>query len=946
MCRRLPLLIIIVIGLFAGVSWAEPIEVENFSFELPNAGKQTGFDNVPGWSTDSAVSDSGVETGYTPTEGDWTAFLMSGDPSVWQLTDHTIILGDVFELKLDARITWVATTLQMTLYYDDNGTRIPAASTEVTLANDMEEYTLLFSSSDVPESAGHKIGIELVNSSSGDTWLGLDNVRLELIVTGKPLLASMPNPINGKTDVPSAITLSWISGEFADRHDVYLGTDFNDVDDATPTEDPAGVYLGRFDNNYCPDMGTLRLEFDQIYYWRVDEVNAPPDNTIFKGDIWSFKVEPYAVTIPGESITATASSQTEDQGPEQTVNGSGLDVNDLHSKDTENMWITAETETGPAWIQYEFDKAYKLHEMSVWNYNGASILFVFGLKDVTVEYSTDGANWLQLDGISEFSPATGADNYAANTIVSFGDVPAKYVKITVISNWSGGIFEQFGLSEVRFKAIPVSAREPNPAPEAADVAVDTTISWRAGREVAEHKVFISTDQQAVIDGTTSSVTVSNARYGPLSLDMENTYYWRIDEVNDAETPTSWQSNIWSFSTQEYLVVDNFESYNDIDTGEEGSNLIYLTWIDGFDNPSANGSTIGYVELFQPSMESEIVHSGDQSVPLSYDNTIASMSEVKASTSDLPIGGNWIKGGAQTLILWFYGDPNNPTTEQMYVKINNRKVIYDGDLNNLTKQRWTQWNIDLESLGINLNNVTTFIIGFERIGAMGGSGTVLIDDIRLYRSAPPVPIPVEPGADALVAHYTFENNANDSSGNGLNGTIMGSPIFIQSLTGYGMALQLDGVDEYVDCGSSASFDITEQITLTAWVNTSDSGNDEHNPFVGKGDQSYAIKHGNNNSIEFFIYDDDWQTLQSAVDDAFNGDWHHVAGTYDGNQLRLYVDGGLVDSEDYVGSINSTSNPVNIGRNSQQTGRLYEGAIDEVRIYNRALSEGEILYLADN
>ena len=84
----------------------------------------------------------------------------------------------------------------------------------------------------------------------------------------------------------------------------------------------------------------------------------------------------------------------------------------------------------------------------------------------------------------------------------------------------------------------------------------------------------------------------------------------------------------------------------------------------------------------------------------------------------------------------------------------------------------------------------------------------------------------------------------------------------------------------------------------------------------------------------------------MDDSFNGEWHHIAGTYDGNQLRLYVDGGLVDSEDYLGSINSTTNPVNIGRNSQQTTRLYEGAIDDVKIYNRALSAGEILYLADN
>jgi hypothetical protein len=113
-----------------------------------------------------------------PTDGDWTAFLMSGDPSVWQLTDHTIADGDVLELKVDARITWAATTLQMILYYDDNGTRVPLVTNEVALTDDMQEYTLSFSAADVPESVGHQIGIEFANVSSGDTWIGIDNVRL------------------------------------------------------------------------------------------------------------------------------------------------------------------------------------------------------------------------------------------------------------------------------------------------------------------------------------------------------------------------------------------------------------------------------------------------------------------------------------------------------------------------------------------------------------------------------------------------------------------------------------------------------------------------------------------------------------------------------------------------------------------------------------------------
>ncbi|MBN2312421.1 MAG: hypothetical protein JXM79_00740 [Sedimentisphaerales bacterium] len=159
---------------------SRPVAIENFSFEQPGTEKQTGFDDVPGWNTDGPCVDSGVETGYTPTDGDWTAYLMSGDPSVWQLTDHTITKWDVLELKVDARITWAATTLKMSLYSDDNDARVPIVSGEVALSDDMQEYTLSFSAGDVPDAVGRKIGIEFSNVSEGDSWIGLDNVQLEV----------------------------------------------------------------------------------------------------------------------------------------------------------------------------------------------------------------------------------------------------------------------------------------------------------------------------------------------------------------------------------------------------------------------------------------------------------------------------------------------------------------------------------------------------------------------------------------------------------------------------------------------------------------------------------------------------------------------------------------------------------------------------------------------
>jgi len=163
------------------------------------------------------------------------------------------------------------------------------------------------------------------------------------------------------------------------------------------------------------------------------------------------------------------------------VNGSGLDANDLHSVETVDMWITALGEPGPAWIQYEFDRVYKLYEMLAWNHNTSFESFVgFGLKDVTIEYSANGTDWTELAGVPEFAQAPGVAGYAHNTTVDFGGTGAKFVKITANDNW--GFLNQYGLSEVRFFYIPVLAREPNPVSGATDIEVDNvTLSWRPGR---------------------------------------------------------------------------------------------------------------------------------------------------------------------------------------------------------------------------------------------------------------------------------------------------------------------------------------------------------------------------------------------------------------------------------------------------------------------------------
>jgi len=557
-----------------------------------------------------------------------------------------------------------------------------------------------------------------------DHALSEAEVQQAMLATSK-VRASSPEPKDDAVDVIRDVILSWKPGESAQTHNVYLGIIFDDVNNADISSSLlVGPALDA--NSYNPG----RLEFGQTYYWRVDEVNAPPDLTVHRGEVWSFTVEPYAIPIDGANITATASSHAENQGPEKTIDGSGLDENDLHSINSADMWLSSAGDPGSAWIQYQFDKPCKMHEMLIWNYNGNSILALYGIKEVTIEYSADGVTWTQAN-VSELTQAPGAADYAANTTVPFDGEEVKYVKVTANNNWVGGagMFNKYGLSEVRFMAIPVFAREPSPASEATEVDIDTALSWRPGREAAEHNVYLSTDLQTVIDSTVTATTVNQASYNPPTLDLGSTYYWRIDEVNNTQSPSIWLGNIWNFVTQEYIVVDDFESYNDIEAGKEGSHLVYETWMDGIANSSKGGSQIGYFE--GSSLETGIVHGGNQSVPLFYDNTSSGSSEVTANTSDLPIGSDWTIGAPESLVLWFYGDPNNAGTEQLYVKLNNSKLVISGV--DLTQAQWQNAEIPLTDFGINLANVTHIIVGLERTGA-GSEGILLVDDIWLYKSA--------------------------------------------------------------------------------------------------------------------------------------------------------------------------------------------------------------------
>ncbi|GAF74176.1 unnamed protein product, partial [marine sediment metagenome] len=530
--------------------------------------------------------------------------------------------------------------------------------------------------------------------------------------------ASKQNPADEATDVSPKTVLSWTPGIYADKHDVYLGTDFNDVNDASNL-DPMGpdkVYRARQDaNSYTAPQ---RLDFNKTYYWRIDEVNAPPtSHVVYEGAVWSFTTEPVGYPIDGNNITATASSlYAADQGPENTINGLGLDANDLHSTEETDMWLSGGEPN--AWIEYELDKVHKLHEMWVWNYNQVIESIVgFGFKDVTIEYSVDGNDYATLGTTHEFARALGMLDYAYDTTVDFNGVAAKYVRLTANSNW-GNVLDQFGLSEVRFFYIPVHAREPYPDSGATDVPQDVVLGFGAGREAVTHDVYLSTDEQAVIDGNAPVTTVTEASYRPpLPLDLGTAYYWKINEVNEAETPATWQGDIWNFTTTDHIVVDDFEDYNDYPPNE-----IWYTWVDGYGVPT-NGATVGYPDpdwnAGEHYAETTIVHGGDQAMPFFYSNTGTATYSEGERTFAVPQ--DWTAASVQTLAVHFCGTVGN--TGQLYVKINGTKVPYDGQASNLALTGWQAWNIDLASSGAGLQSVTTLAIGIDGNGA---SGTLYFD----------------------------------------------------------------------------------------------------------------------------------------------------------------------------------------------------------------------------
>jgi hypothetical protein len=749
-------------------------------------------------------------------------------------------------------------------------------------------------------------------------------------------VAADPHPADGATDVLRETSLGWVGTRQAATHDVYFGTSAEDVKNATRTS-PLGVLVsqGQDANSYEPPE---RLELGQVCYWRVDEVNAAPDYTVFAGPVWSFTVEPYS--YPVTDVNATASSEDRaTMGPEKTVDGSGLDPNDRHGTTGTDMWLSNKKGEQPTWIQYAFARPEKLDKMLVWNSNQMmEPTLGLGARLVTVEYSTDGTTWTVL-GDYEFVRAPGDNTCAADTVVDFGGLVAQYVKLTIQSNWEE-LLPQYGLSEVRFYALPVQAREPSPASAATGVNPQVDLRWRSGREAASHEVYVSEDEQAVRDGTATAATVAKAEY-ETSLLLSQSYYWKVVEVNEAEMPSAWDSAVWSFTTNDFVVVEDFESYND---EENQGTRIYETWLDGWDDPTTNGGVVGYAD--PPFAEQDMLHGGEQSMPLSYDN--ASGAVYSEATRTFSPAQDWTQHGITTLVLYFRGLSDN-SPAPLYVKLNNTKVVFNNGSAATTFPVWKQWSIPLAETGANLQSVKSLTIGIGD-GQAGGRGTIYVDDIRLYATAPEIVTPVNPGTTGLVASYAMEGNVQDGSGKNNHGTASGDTLYDTGVVG--QALSFNGTNTYVDLPIGTALAGMSDITLGTFVNFSNTGGSWQRIFdFGTGTTNYMFltpRQGTGGPIRFAI------RTATVGEQGVNAPtmvplgWHHVAVVIESATMtiKLYLDG------EQVASGATALLPKDLGvttqnwlGRSQWTADAYlTGSLDEFRIFNRALSAAEVRYLA--
>ena len=412
-----------------------------------------------------------------------------------------------------------------------------------------------------------------------------DEIQSSMLGLGGYPYASNPNPADGAVHADTWVTLSWRPGDFAVSHNVYLGENFDNVNDGTDDtfrgNQATNFYIAGFPGFAYPEG----LVPGTTYYWRVDEVNEADPNSPWKGPVWSFSVPPKTAynPVPADGAEAVA-------------------LNTI--------------------LKWTGGFGAKLHTV------------YFGSNFDTVANATTGIP----SGTNSFNPG-----------------PLKAAKLYYwrvdefdgIATYKGKVWSFTTLGAVG---------NPNPADGAVDISQTPTLTWTPAIPAASHEIYFGDNEEAVRNATKASPefkatkALGDDSYEPGKLAWNATYYWRIDEVNNTNPDSPWVGKVWSFTTADFMIIDDFEGYTDDDVAGEA---VWQSWIDGF-GVADNGAQVGY--LLPPYAEQTIVHGGGQSMPLLYVNE-AGVTNSEAVLA-LVNARDWTEQGVDELSLWYRGLPGS------------------------------------------------------------------------------------------------------------------------------------------------------------------------------------------------------------------------------------------------------------------------------------------------
>jgi hypothetical protein len=507
-----------------------------------------------------------------------------------------------------------------------------------------------------------------------------------------------PIPASGTKLVDPNIILSWTTGAGATSHKVYLGTN------------PGSLSLvsTQTATTYDPSPSSS-LNYKTTYYWRIDEVNGA---STYQGDVWNFKTTPH-IQITDPTLVGWYNFNEDEDSIVIDWSGSGnhslqvngqplhvaghdanamqfdgvddsVEVTDMVQNDFTLMaWIKTTT-LGPEGTMGRDGSGL------IWaDYSGGGDHFILAVLGTKLSFDTGAAptvntisnrdvvtgDWVhvaatrtQSSGQIELFIDAASDITATHTTRALGGSAKIAIGANLIdSRYFTGLIDEVRIynrvltaGEIGAIVAPLQAWLPNPPNNATNAATTPTLSWNLGAKAAEHDVYASDKFDEVNDANTSSpLTIYRGRQGTNEYDITTplkwgqTYYWRIDEVNE---PNVWRGNIWRFTVRNYLVVDDFEGYTNSDP-----NIIYKIWKDGVGYSPGNGtgSQVGYRDPNYA--EVTIVHEGRQSMPFDYNNLKLPYYSDANRTFDTPQNWVTITSGPYTyhpksLTLWFRGYP--------------------------------------------------------------------------------------------------------------------------------------------------------------------------------------------------------------------------------------------------------------------------------------------------